>query len=286
MLKVLSRWLFGAKLDRLPITAMSTTVVALLLHAADYSALGRPAEAQTSQPALTVSTEINLQPGSQMPLGLQIRSTHPIPPQVLLVIRGLPATISLSEGRAFGPGVWAVPVAGLNNLKITAMKGYNGDNQLSFTLVSFDGETLAEARSMLRIGSRDGKTVSLTAAALPDAPTHDELPTRAAPLSAPPPAPLSQEEKNRTMKLVQKGEESMQTGNVTVARLFYRRAADSGLALGALKLAGTYDATELSQMKVIGGVQPDPEQAKKWYKRAIELGAAEAPERLHRLGQK
>jgi TPR repeat protein len=48
-------------------------------------------------------------------------------------------------------------------------------------------------------------------------------------------------------------------------------------------LAGTYDPDELAKMKVVG-LQPNVEEARKWYERARELGAFEAAERLRRLG--
>ncbi|HSR81613.1 MAG TPA: hypothetical protein VLL28_12625, partial [Hyphomicrobiaceae bacterium] len=66
-------------------------------------------------------------------------------------------------------------------------------------------------------------------------------------------------------------------------RLFYERAADAGLAQGAMALAGTFDATELAQLGV-RGLQPDPKQARRWYERAQQLGASDAEERLRRIG--
>jgi TPR repeat protein len=70
---------------------------------------------------------------------------------------------------------------------------------------------------------------------------------------------------------------------MTVARMFYQRAAEIGLAQGAMSMAATFDANELSRWTVIGGVQPDPEQARKWYENALALGAADAAARLQRL---
>jgi TPR repeat protein len=48
-------------------------------------------------------------------------------------------------------------------------------------------------------------------------------------------------------------------------------------------LASTYDPDELAKIKVVG-LQPNIEEARKWYEKARELGAAEASERLRRLG--
>jgi TPR repeat protein len=75
----------------------------------------------------------------------------------------------------------------------------------------------------------------------------------------------------------------MGAGNVEAARLFYERAADAGLAQGALALAATFDPDELVRRQVVGGLRPDPAAAKRWYERARELGADEADEPLRRL---
>jgi len=75
----------------------------------------------------------------------------------------------------------------------------------------------------------------------------------------------------------------MASGNVDAARMFCERAADAGLAQGALALAATFDPDELARRRVFGGLRPDPAAAKRWYERARELGAHEADEPLKRL---
>jgi TPR repeat protein len=50
-----------------------------------------------------------------------------------------------------------------------------------------------------------------------------------------------------------------------------------------MALATSYDPNELAKLKVIG-LQANAAAARKWYDRAAELGAAEAGERLRRLG--
>jgi TPR repeat protein len=82
--------------------------------------------------------------------------------------------------------------------------------------------------------------------------------------------------------MLQRGEGFLAQGNLAAARQFFRRAADLGLALGALRLGATYDPLELSVMPVVG-MQPDPKEAQFWYERARELGAVEAGPRISRL---
>jgi TPR repeat protein len=94
---------------------------------------------------------------------------------------------------------------------------------------------------------------------------------------------LSPADRESAEKLIGRGEGHLQEGNVALARQFFLRAAEAGLARGAMLLAGTYDPAELARLRV-QGVQPNPALARKWYERARELGAPEAEERLTNLG--
>ena len=94
---------------------------------------------------------------------------------------------------------------------------------------------------------------------------------------------LAPQDRQRALDFLKKGEDSFAAGNIGAARLFYERAADAGLAEGALALAATFDPDELARRQVLGGVQPDRAAARRWYERAVELGASEAENRLTRL---
>jgi TPR repeat protein len=65
--------------------------------------------------------------------------------------------------------------------------------------------------------------------------------------------------------------------------MFYRRAAEAGLAEAAFALATTYDPDELGRLKVVG-LRSDPAIARHWYERAHALGFKGADDRLSRLG--
>jgi TPR repeat protein len=82
---------------------------------------------------------------------------------------------------------------------------------------------------------------------------------------------------------VERGDELLSQGGIAQARLLYQRAAEMGLAQGAMALAATYDAAELDRLGV-RGLQPDPAAARQWYERARQLGATDAAQRLRRLG--
>jgi hypothetical protein len=114
-----------------------------------------------------------------------------------------------------------------------------------------------------------------TVAAVPAAPPPTPPPASA----TPPPAPPVDE---RATTLLMRGKAMMFEGNVAAARLFFTRAAEAGLAEGALAMGGTYDENELRRINT-QGVRPEPREARKWYEQAARLGSAEAAVRLRRL---
>ena len=83
-------------------------------------------------------------------------------------------------------------------------------------------------------------------------------------------------------RLVEIGDRHMAQGNIAIARQYYIRAANLGLAIAAMKMAETQDPNELARWNV-RGLKPDPADAKRWYQRALELKASEAEARLRRL---
>jgi hypothetical protein len=72
-----------------------------------------------------------------------------------------------------------------------------------------------------------------------------------------------------------RGDALFVTGDLTSARLFYRRAAEGGDGQAALQLGETYDPAFLAQTRLIGA-RADPAVAAHWYQRARELGRADA----------
>jgi Glycosyl transferase family 2 len=93
----------------------------------------------------------------------------------------------------------------------------------------------------------------------------------------------AEEGQRSAAKMIARAERDLADGNIAAARQFLLRAAEAGLARGALLLASTYDAYELARMGV-RGVQANPSVARVWYERARELGASEAEALLLRLG--
>jgi TPR repeat protein len=85
--------------------------------------------------------------------------------------------------------------------------------------------------------------------------------------------------------LLAQGDRHLADGNLVIARQYYLRAAQAGMARAALRLAETYDPNELRRLNV-RGLLPDVAEAKRWYAQAIALGETGAQIKLGRLQEK
>ena len=261
--------------------------ICLSLMGAGTLAAASPAAAQ-STPAIEVPAEINAVAAVMSPLRIRVSGGR-VPNQAILMVRGVPANVMLYQGRSFSPGVWTVPLASLGALEIVPATGSIGKSDLEFELTTLDGQILAKATSTLIIAA----TASASAAPAKES-GGGSLALTAGPLAgkgdvtgATGPAALTvrfaPEDAERMRKIMEKGDECMQYGKITAARLLYHSAAEKGWAPAALALGATYDSRELQRSKVMGGVQADPALAKKWYEKARELGSPDADRRLSQL---
>jgi TPR repeat protein len=82
--------------------------------------------------------------------------------------------------------------------------------------------------------------------------------------------------------LVARGDAFLNSRDITSARLFYERAANAGSGLAALQLGATFDPVIVGRSGTLG-VIADPAQALSWYRRARDLGMAEAAHRIKRF---
>lgn len=234
-----------------------------------------PAWAQSQRPVITVVPIAPVASATsvvQVPLLIQVGPPGAVPRGSFVKVRGLPAMTALSAGHAIAPGAWAIPLAALPDLEMTLPPAATGRSEVTITLVATDGSILAEARYLLVVSAPPADVVK----AVP----HRVVP--APPAQAPAP-PMAAENRERALRLVKKGDEQLAEGGIAQARLLYERAAEAGLAEGAMALAATYDPAELDRLGV-RGLKPDRQAARMWYERARELGAREAEQRLQRLG--
>jgi hypothetical protein len=217
---------------------------------------------------IAVAPIIAAAPASQVPLTVRIAPVDATPRNSFLRVRGVPPTVSLSEGYVTAPGSWSVPLNGLATLQMIVPAGASGRAELVLSLIGEDGAMLAEARSALVVQP-------------PPAPAATAAPPQAGP--APRGPVLTPAAREAADKFIVRGEAEIAQGNVAAARQFFLRAAQLGLARGALLLAATHDPRELARWGA-RGVQPNVGEARKWYERARELGAPEAEGRLAGLG--
>jgi hypothetical protein len=211
-------------------------------------------------------------PGS-IPLPIGVGPSGVLPRNCFVRVRGLPPTVSLTEGYVTAPGAWSLPIGALLGLKMIVPVDVGGSFDLNISLVAEDGVVLAEAKALLAVVPAPQSAPEQVSA---------DPHSQSAPLAPQVPI-MSPAVREAAERLVARGEKEMEQGGVAVARQFFLRAAQEGLARGALLLAATYDPRELARSGV-RGVQPNIAEARKWYQRARELGAPEAEERLARLG--
>ena len=111
--------------------------------------------------------------------------------------------------------------------------------------------------------------VTAPAAQLPEAPTTIATPVPAALPAGP---VLSAAE---SAALVARGDALFTRGDLVAARLFYERAANAGDGQAAVRLGESFDPVFLDHVH-LPGVRGNSDTAMSWYRRARDLGAADA----------
>jgi curved DNA-binding protein CbpA len=110
-------------------------------------------------------------------------------------------------------------------------------------------------------------------------------PPSTSPISTPlPPTAVPVSDHSEAAALLARGRASLSDGDVALARVFLRRAAERNDPQAALALGGTYDPTGLRRLGIPNfQAQADPAKAREWYRRAADLGSAAAASRLEQL---
>jgi type II secretory pathway predicted ATPase ExeA len=86
-------------------------------------------------------------------------------------------------------------------------------------------------------------------------------------------------------RLLDRGDQLLALGDVASARLFYRLAAKKGSAKGAMAMGSTYDPVYLERIGFVGA-RPNPAEAIKWYRQAIDMGDRGAEVQLRELANR
>lgn len=247
------------------------------------AACPHPAAAQTDPgPRLVVAETLAVPLATAAPLRIAITPVSAVPRNAFVRIRGLPPMAALSDGHSIAPGAWAVSLASLADLRITVPAGAQARSALTVTLVSVEGAVITEVQTTLVAGVPPPPAPP---AAPPRAPAAAEQSAAVAPDIKTAPPSLKPEDRERALRLLKRGQQLLEDTNIAEARLLFEKAADLGLADGAIALAATFDEAELAKSGV-RGVRADAKEARRWYERAAQLGAREAQQRLQRLGTK
>ena len=100
--------------------------------------------------ALVMAPVTLAEPATQTRLQIQIGSRDPLPKNTLIRLRGLPAAVSIPQGHQVADGVWAVSVRALSELSLVVPHGLLGGSDVSVTLVTTEGEVLAQSKTRLQ----------------------------------------------------------------------------------------------------------------------------------------
>jgi hypothetical protein len=250
-------------------TILLLVLAAALLGLSCAISAGHIAHAQSRSPRLTIAVPsvVSAEVGAETLVQVRIAPDGAVPAGSFLRIRGLPRTVALSEGYSIAPGAWAVPLAALPRLRVSAPAGSAGRSEITFSLLTSDGIVLSEAKFTLVIAApvpQGGSTASV-----------------APPTSGPSPQ-IAPEVREQAMKLLAKGDQLMAAKDFSAAQRFYTRAAEMGLPEAAMAVAKRYDPDELARLGAVG-LRADPELARQWYEKARTLGAPEADDFLRRI---
>ena len=171
-----------------------------------------------------------------------------------------------------------VPVLALERLMVTAPTHLPQGSEFIVALVAGDGTVLVERDSCTLRRPRRHHAHQLQSGRDARATNADlHRPARWLGIVSTDPsdrkvgAPVpTKEERAQAERLVGQGERHLADGNVSVARQYFLRAAEQGLAIAALKMAETHDPRALLGVNVRGLV-PDPAEAKKWMSGRLSL---------------
>jgi hypothetical protein len=238
------------------------------------------------------------------PLPLTVVVEHPRQDEVLL-LTGLVAGTRLSAGASTGASTWQLSPDKLKGLNLYPPKDFVGVMNTAMDLIGADNRLLDSRAIQLKWIPKQTNParapasppvladVPAPAAATVLAPAPAQaaepatvLATTGDPIGVGAPRPTAVEpiDPGEVDFLMQQGRQDLTGGDISAARVAFRRLADAGNAEAALTLAETYDPFYLAQHNVIG-LSGDRATAKELYERAKELGSTEAGRMLARLSE-
>jgi hypothetical protein len=231
---------------------------------------------QQTQPAWPPARLIvkDRQAAANEPVSLPIVVEHGAGNDSLLV-NGLVQGTTLSAGTRANAFSWWLPFDKLRGLYLYAPKDFVGVMNTTVDLLGGDQRLLDSGAMQLKWNATQPKPSPVTSLATATADASAGHPTTSRSLTAPVVAPTASIDPAEASMLMQRGRDFLSTGDISAARVAFRRLADGGMADAALALANTYDPDYLAAHNVVG-VSGDRATARALYQRAKQLGSPEA----------
>jgi len=192
-------------------------------------------------------------------------------------IKGLPDSFELSSGFPT-KDAWLVAVKNIDGLEIIPPEDFLGDVTLQIFLFKGKDDAPQTRTVTVSIQSTDqaadpAPTATVETANASVEPTAQ---TEGPSLGTVARRPISAEEEDAAMA---RASDLLENADIAAARLIYENLTHKGSSRAAFAMGQTYDPAFLGNF-VVEGLQPDIDQATKWYKQAAELGSSEAQARL------
>jgi hypothetical protein len=235
--------------------------------------------AAKGEPLLVPKLAEPTEPAAQVILAASDRaiafaSLLPSSPAGYLLIRGLPATATLSAGRQSESGTWLVKGDYVSDLTLTMGQAAPGDYPIEVYVLQSGDAPQARRSLVLRVEAPAQPYTYATYA--PDmgwaSALLDVVPAAQA-AEAPAIAPAE------AKLLHDRAQRLLQEGDIAAARLLLLHLAERGEGDAAYDLARTFDRDALTELGA-KGMDGDPARAHRWYERAAQDGNAKATERL------
>ena len=190
---------------------------------------------------------------------------------VFLMFRRVPPAINFSAGFR-QKDAWVVGLKDIGRLTLLSEQGYAGT--ITMQAVLYQGRDFEPLIRDVLVDVKPPDSTEVTSP--PPAGTAPESSKGVNETRPPAHIPLTSTE---VTELLRRADTLLRAGDFQSARLIYSELTDDGSAQAALLMARTFDPDVLRTAFIVG-MTPDVETAKHWYRKAAELGAAGAQQRL------
>ena len=128
------RQAFGLTVLVMVVAGLASPAILSRVHAADGRSALHLAQGSGSEALqLSVAPTTVAKAASQVSLAIAVGPPGAMPKNSFIRVRGLPPTVSLSEGYVTAPGAWSVPIHALSSLQLNIPVGLTGRSELGIS---------------------------------------------------------------------------------------------------------------------------------------------------------